>query len=108
MKVLNKDGLESVLLQNWSKFSDTTKLMAFVLQQVRDHEWIVAKEETPQGSTRSISLSLSRCSWVEHGFEVWVEFTVPIDKGIAIGTVEAIIRDGGEVHPLDITGVLFK
>lgn len=98
-------NLEELLLKNWTTFLDVKRLTALVLSIVRDGEFETATSETKYGN--NLNLKLSRFELVETGFLVWVEFVVPREEGVVIGTTELTIT-AGQVIPGQTTGRLVK
>ena len=73
-----EDELEKLLVTNWTKFIDSSKLMAFVLQTVNansEHLEIISSNEIKQ---KGVSLTISRFKWTNPIFVLWVEFHVPL------------------------------
>lgn len=106
MKILDHAGLERTLLSNFPKFVDRTKLINFVLQNVRDQPDLTLVQDSPV--QRNMQLTLSRFDWKEDGhFELWMDYTVPTERGIAIGTCEALLLTDGTISHKRTTGVIF-
>jgi hypothetical protein len=98
--------LEELLLKTWSYFVDRKRLFVFTLQNVRDHSDLVEAEGSPP--CEDVRLSLSRFKPYGRGlFEVWVEFVVPTEKGIAAGTSEIYLGLDGEFEHHRTIGSLY-
>lgn len=105
--VLNKEKLEESLVKNWPQFFDRTKLMACVVQNVRNN---LSSFSYTHGEfiQPKIQISLSRFSWEAAGFLVWVEFVLPVPDGVANGTVELLFAHTGKITQTNISGNIKK
>lgn len=103
-KILKEDKLEELLVANWAAVLDTSRLMAFCLKNVRDTALTVIPE------TRKIqtSITLSRFQTTPQGFILWVEFSVPNEEKIAVGTTELILSFDGQLTHVQTLGNLYS
>lgn len=105
--VLKKDELEELLVANWTQFIDSSRLMAFVLQNTRDRIEHFAILPSSSVINKGVRLTISRFQMEKTGFVVWVEFSVPIGtNSIAVGTTELVVEYGGEVRHVMTLGNL--
>lgn len=83
-KLIIPEQLEKLLLKNWADFFNKNKLILKVLEDTRNSSFQVKKQK-PLNNQLSISITkfypFDNCS-----FEIWIEFCVPIEAGVAIGT----------------------
>ena len=104
--LLNKPALETLLRKSWTRFIDKTKLIAFVLKQARDADFPTAP--VPVNNKQSgYKVTVSRFELMSAGFLIWVEFSVPVEDKICMGTSEAFITIQGEIQPGNTIGQTF-
>lgn len=95
--VIVYEKLEKLLLVNWANFMDKTQFLRRVLEDAK-------KASLPTSSQRELpprQIKLSVTKMEVHKcdeFEIWAEFSVPLDNNIIIGT---------HVYSLKLTGELF-
>lgn len=107
--VLKDDKLEELLVANWTKFLDSQKVMAFVLQNVRDRIESFACIPSAEFRNNGVRVTLSRFQIVPNGFIVWVEFTVPTeDSAVAIGTTELHLTNVGDISHIQTLGNIYR
>jgi hypothetical protein len=78
-----KENLEQLLKANWTKFIDKNSLIRYVLEKARESNYRTLPTNTPQ---KQLKISITKVHIIENGFELWVEFSVPVNGGMAIGT----------------------
>jgi len=87
---------------------DSKQLIAFTLLNVRDKkdsfQEIKEKDELPK---KNIQVTLSRFEPCSDGFTVWIDYTVPQENEIIVGTVETILNLNGDLTLLNIIGTRF-
>lgn len=84
MKLVVKQRLESLLTSHWADFLDKEQLLRVVLETARDADYkVIEQQNIPP---RQIKLSVTKFNIEKTGFEVWIEFTVPKDNGVVVGT----------------------
>lgn len=108
MKVnfLKIDKLEELLLANWTQFLDSSRLLSFVLETVRDEKEnlaVVPASVKPSG----VKIMISRFQLALDKFVVWVEFTVPIEDSLAFGTMELDLSYSGNISHVQTMGNLY-
>jgi hypothetical protein len=92
------EKLEEILLKNWTHFIDRNRLIAFVLEKVRDGaaRFPISHEAAP---TKSARFSISRFQPQSDGFVIWIEVVVPTPMGFVVGTTEIFHQlSGGFTH----------
>ncbi len=100
--MLNKTKVEEVLVQNWTKFIDTNRLLATTLRDVRDHDLPVKVGKPP--TKHSVQISVSRLQPGPHGFLLWVEFSIPRNEELALGTCEYALSWDGDLALRTVLG----
>jgi hypothetical protein len=107
-QVIKSQNLENLLLKNWANFLDTKKVMAFTLTCVRDSKndfnIIVEEESLPK---KNVQIIVTRFNIKHDGFQLWIDFTVPEDNEILVGTVEAHLSNNGNLNRLRTIGTRF-
>jgi len=94
--VIVSEKLEELLLVNWANFLDKTQFLRHVLEDAR--KAILPTSSQRELPPRQIKLSVTKMEVQKTGeFEVWAEFSVPLDNGVAVGT---------HVYSLKLTGEL--
>jgi len=104
--MINSKKLEELLIANWTSFINYSKLMAHILEIVRDTELAVMEQSTiPKVG---IQISISRFELIHNGFLIWVEFKVPKEENkIAIGTSELKLSASGDLSHIKTIGNLY-
>lgn len=106
--MVNVEKLEEILVAHWAGFINPTKLMAWTMQQVRanlDTNFIVVSDA--DFSNRGTQITVSRCKPQHAGFLLWIDFTIPYDGNVAVGTVAANLAFNGNMTWENITGNLY-
>lgn len=105
--LINGQNLENLLIANWAKFLDFKQIIAFTLNCVRDNKdslQTVLEDELPE---KNVQVTISRFELYPDGFVIWIDYTVPYENTIAVGTVESKLNLNGELIPLNTIGTLF-
>lgn len=103
-----EDKLEELLVTNWTHFLDSSKLLAFVLQKVKENINNLAVISSSDIKPKGVSLTLSRCYWIATGFTLWVEFHVPITTNkMAEGTMELHLSSNGSITYIETIGNVY-
>ena len=104
--ILKTDKLEELLIANWTKYFDVSRLMSLVLEEVRKSvnnftisEMVIHRQ--------GVKISLSRCQLIQDGFILWVEFAAPLDNKMGVGTVEFHLSNLGKMKPIQTIGTLY-
>lgn len=106
--MVSVEKLEEILVAQWAGFINPTKLMAWTMQQVRanlDTDFIVVTDA--DFSNRGTQITVSRCQLRSGGFLLWIDFTIPYEGNIAVGTVEALLDFYGKLTKESVTGNLY-
>ena len=105
-EIINSKKLEELLIANWTSFINYSKLMAHILEIVRDTELAVMEQSTIPKI--GIQISISRFELIHNGFLIWVEFKVPKEENkIAIGTSELKLSYSGGLSHIKTIGNLY-
>lgn len=103
MEIIKIKNLEQLLRTNWASFIDKSQLLANILIAIRDANLPQKQLKTPP-ERRGIQLTVSRIELQKDGFLVWLEFSIPQEHNITIGTLEAILGFDGTFIQKDIIG----
>jgi hypothetical protein len=106
--LVNINEFEKLLIKHWTQFINPQKLIAFVLQHVRDTD--LAKANTPPPVQKNaVQITLTQFRATENGiFIIWVDFIIPKEKGLAIGTCELnMCPVTGKINHLQTLGNFF-
>jgi hypothetical protein len=116
--IFDKEALQNLLRRNWSTFIHKNRLVAFVLQQVRDADLPESLGDTAMKVTPGLKLTISRVELRRDGVLLWIDFSVPTvieenkpshGRGQAhVGTCEAILSYDGAIRPLNLVGQTFR
>lgn len=108
IKILKEDKLEELLVANWAKILDSSKLMNFVLQSARDYKnrFVVLDQQSP--NKKSLQITVSRFGMMPTGFLIWVEFVVPLDNKISVGTTELHLANSGILTHVETIGTIYN
>lgn len=100
------EKLEQLFLHNWAEFIDKTALIRKVLVDARDAE---LKSVSGSPPTSQLKLTITRFRLVDNTkFEVWVEFAVPKDEGMIVGSHVYLTDCSGDFQLQDTYGVVFQ
>lgn len=105
MSIILSDRLEKLLLANWAEYLNKNHLIQTVLSAVRDAD---LKEMEGRPVSTQMKISVTKFSISGNRFEVWVEFVVPQDKHVAIGTHVYLLSLDGNFELQKTYGVTFK
>ena len=106
MSILKKDKLADLLTANWTKFIDYRTLMSFVINSVKLYasNWSMLEyDKKIQGNKIMVSKTILK----KQGLLFWVDFEVPIEHKLSIGTIELYLDLSGNYHIEKIVGNLF-
>ncbi len=87
--ILDNVKLEKLLLANWANILNPNEVMKFALACARDKAdsfTVIEESELPK---KSVQILVSQFSMIHGGFHLWIDFTVPRENEILVGTVEA-------------------
>jgi len=100
------EQLETLLLAHWADFVNKTALLRRVLEDARDANFkTVRKDVTPSPQTK---ISVTRFRLIDNNkFELWIEFSIPKEGGVAVGTHTYLLELGGSLSLQESYGVIF-
>tara|TARA_Y100000034_G_scaffold106329_3_gene134968 strand:- start:2229 stop:2576 length:348 start_codon:yes stop_codon:yes gene_type:complete len=105
--IIDNRKLENILIRSWAEILNARKMIAFALECVRDNKSeldVVMEPDLPQ---KSVQVLISRFHIIPSGFEVWVDYTIPADDEIAVGTIECHLSNAGNLQATNIIGNRF-
>ena len=106
--VFKEDKLEEILVANWTRFLDSSKLLAFVLQNVQANINNLAIISGSEIKPKGVSLTISRCYWMTQGFAIWAEFQIPVSANKqAEGTMELHLSNDGSISHIRTLGNIY-
>jgi hypothetical protein len=105
--VLRTEQFERLLVARWTEVVDSRKLIAFTLQCVRDNLDKLERADVDELPRSQTQIGISRFQPCENHFDVWVEFSVPLDGRTAVGTHELHLSLGGRLSLQNTVGSLF-
>ena len=106
--ILNQEALSNLLLRNWTSFIDKNGLVTFILQQARDATFPIIDRPANFTAASNPTFTLSRADLTKKGILLWIEFSIPSDQQIKIGTCEAILSPNGTIQPTNIIGQVIR
>ncbi len=83
--------------------------MAWVMKVVRanlDTNFIVVVDT--DFTNRGTQITVSNCQLQRDRFLLWIDFTIPYDKNVAVGTIEALLAFNGDLSVKDVSGNLYQ
>jgi hypothetical protein len=106
--LIDPKKLEALFLANWANLIDKTQFLKRVLSDARDYKApIVSQEDAPPGSTTK--MTITKFSPLGKGqYEIWVEFTLPRESGVLVGTHTYKLSLDGEATLLYTSAVSFE
>ncbi len=106
--ILDKSKLENILLANWANFLNPNEVMKFTLSCVRDNVNTFLVMEESELPKKSVQILVSRFNILEeNGFQLWIDFTVPKNDEILVGTVEAYLEKLNNLKLISVVGNRF-
>jgi hypothetical protein len=106
--MISVEKLEEILVAQWSAFINPAKLLVWTMKEVRarlDTSFIVVNDA--DFSNRGTQITVSRCQLKSGCFLLWIDFTIPYDSKIAVGTVEARLGFDGSLTADAASGNLY-
>lgn len=94
--LLLKNQFEALLQSHWTKFLDHTQLLKVILEFTRDSTFPTSKESID--ISQQMKITITKVAIVEQQFELWIEFTIPKDTGLIIGTYVCSLNLNGDFH----------
>ncbi|MFX5761019.1 hypothetical protein ABTE44_20015, partial [Acinetobacter baumannii] len=78
-----------LLIANWTMFINPRRMIAYVMQSVRDAS--LPRVKTDEVKKKGVQVTISRFEFSEAGFVVWADFSIPLNDGeVAVGTTELL------------------
>lgn len=106
--ILDHDKFETLLVANWTEFINSSKLLAFVLTTVTTNTNRLAVISSANIKSKGVTITLSRFYWTSSGFDLWVEFQIPISANkMAEGTMELNLSNEGNISYVNMSGNLY-
>lgn len=105
--LIDTEKLEELLIAKWSQFVNVSKLFEFIETNVKERKNSFGVINDTTIKIKNKQLMLSRFQLTSQGFIVWVEFTVPVDIGIATGTTEILIAPKGIITHIQTLGNIY-
>jgi len=107
MKILIAEKLERLLQLNWTEFLDRQQIVRLCLEYARNAAYkTLQQKEIPKIQFRA-SVTKFIVTEITPEFEIWIEFSVPKDNGVVIGTHVLSLRLSGEVKLKESHGTHF-
>jgi len=115
--IFKRQKLEELLQHNWGDFLDHLQLMRRVLEDVRNTPFRELKQQNiPQ---RHVKFSVTKICALPSNFqqsdlgsafqfEFWVEYTIPKDDGVVVGTNTYLLSLDGNLKLGECFGTHFK
>ena len=99
------ENLERLLQANWSQILDRSQIMRITMEFARDSEYkVVHQTEIPP---KQIRISITKFRVNENEFETWIEFTLPKNEGVIVGTHVCSLSLSGELELKESYGTHF-
>jgi hypothetical protein len=108
MNFINKDELTRVLMENHSKFINSTQIFKQTLLDVRDSHYQTVIPKDPSVSTKTKVIISKFDIRINNQLEIWVEFSVPRQDGNVVGTHIYNINLDGTFELKETHGVIFS
>lgn len=101
--LINKNGIEKLLASHWSAALDRDMVLVEVLKSIRDND-LPTIEVASLPEQKGMQVSTSRFEIGPQGYTLWVEFRVPNNKQVAVGTLELEVSHSGVIQRRETTG----
>jgi hypothetical protein len=104
-----ENKFEELLVANWTHFIDSSKLMAYVLQNVQKNANNLAIISDAEMKPTGVKITVSRCYLKPEGFIIWVDFSIPMTRNdIADGTMELHMSHSGIISYITMLGNIYS
>lgn len=108
-KIFDQKKFEDLMVLKWTEFMDSSKLIELVSRLVEENrdsfEYIVNTKYKKKG----IQIMVSRFQMASHGFTIWIDFLVPLQKDqVAVGTTEMFLLSNGILSESKTLGNIFE
>lgn len=115
-EIFKTQKLEETLQNNWTHFLDHLLLMRQVLEDIRNTSFRELKQQNIPN--RQVKFSVTKFTVINavqkkvesqrYAFEFWVEYSVPKEDGVVVGTNTYLLSLEGEIKLHDSFGTHFK
>lgn len=78
--------LEQLLQRHWTDFLDQVRLMRTVMENIRDTSFRIIKQQNIPPNQVKLSVTKLSVDSKRPNLEIWVEFSIPKEKGVVVGT----------------------
>ena len=103
--IFDKNKFEEFLIANWTQFINSSKLLAYVLHNVKNNANTFANISSSSLPVKGVSITISRFHWINHAFIIWAEFHVPLSiNSMAEGTMELSLSANGTISHIRTIG----
>ena len=107
MKILIAEKLERLLQSKWTEFLDSQQIMRLCLEYARNTAYkTLQQKEIPKVQFRA-SVTKFVVTEPPSEFEIWIEFSIPKDNGVIIGTHVLSLSLAGEAKLKESHGTHF-
>lgn len=100
-----KEKLEELLLKNWTYFIDKTRFLRRVLEDVQKAD--LSQSHQSELPAKQVKLSVTKMEPEKSGFVLWAEFSIPVENGVAVGTLVYHLRLSGGLDLKESYGHIF-
>lgn len=101
--MIDKTKIEQLLMKNWSEFLNTKNLFSTSLSLISATTFSIVKtDKLPEGN--SVKLSVVQLNIVNTGLRLWVDFFVPKDNAVSVGTIDCFITWDGTFTLINLVG----
>ena len=108
-QVLNKEKLEEILQKQWTDFLDHIRFMRLVMEDVRDTQFKEIRQESiPPVFVKFSVTKVNILNLSDYHLELWVEFSIPKEDGVVIGTNVYNLNFKGEIILKEYFGTHFR
>lgn len=105
--LFDTEKLGLLLKSRWTDFIDARRLMLGVMERIRDTPLPeIQQDEIPKVQT-SFTITDVSVNPYEERIEFVLEYSVPREKGVVVGTDVYALRLSGEVKEIDHAATLF-
>jgi hypothetical protein len=103
--IFQEDNFEKLLVANWTRFLDSSKLLAYVLRNVQENANSLAIINGQNTKAKGVKATISRFYLDIDRFTIWLEFTVPLGiNRTAEGTMELALDFRGNLTHINTVG----
>jgi hypothetical protein len=108
-QILKKEKLEETFQKQWTDFLDHVRLMRLVMEDVRDTKFKeIQQESIPPVCVKFSVTKVTILESSDYHFEIWIEFSIPKDDGVVIGTSVYNLNLSGQIVLKECFGTNFR